>query len=150
MFQEVKIDSAGRSVGEFSVFSTEVEDLDTLRVPDGSVHEFETCCAKSRCVNGGFDSVFSDIKSGLEEADEVGGVCVANKACKILVPSHVDHVFPDGGESEILVHLKVIFHAIADGEGLNHKHCADDDQCESCNSHLYSFNFNNYNNLLPT
>ena len=150
LFQKVKIDSAGRGVGELSIFGAEVENLDALRVPDGSVHEFKTCGAKSRSVNGGSNSCFSDVKSGLEEAEKVGGVVGANIACNILVPGHVHHVFPDGGESEILVHLKEIVQAIADGKGLNHEHCADDDQCESCNSHLYGFNFNNYNNLLPT
>ena len=149
MFQEEEIDSASRSVRESACFA-EVEDLGAFGIPDGPVHEFETFLAKSGSINRVLNCILSDVESGSEEAEKVGGVRFTDEAAKILIPGHVDHVLPDGGKSEILVHLEVFLHAIADGQSLNHENGADDHECESSNSHLYRFNFNNYNNLLST
>ena len=149
MFQEKEIDSASRSVREWACFA-EVEDLGAIGIPDSSVHEIETCLAKSGSINSGLNSGFSNVESGLEEAEKVGGVRVTDEASKIVIPGHVDHVLPDGGKSEILVLLEEVVQAIADGQSLNHENGADDHECESSNSHLYRFNFNNYNNLLST
>ena len=139
MFQEEEIDSAGRSVRETACF-TEVEDLGAIGIPDSSVHEIETCLAKFGSINRGLNCVFSNAESGLEEAEKVGGVRVTDEGSNCLIPGHVDHVLPDGGKSEILVHFEVVFHGIADGQSLNHENGADDHECESSNSHLYRFN----------